>query len=127
MYREIAVKTLTGKGKLEHYLNKTITLEKDISKTLGCWIINLDYNTEIKNKEIFLRGSFDIQLWYAMDNDQKSDVFIEKVNFFEKVNMFYRDLKTLDDILYPKVFINKYPTCTSMKMTKEKEVELMTV
>ncbi|MDD7736356.1 MAG: outer spore coat protein CotE [Bacilli bacterium] len=125
MYREIAVKTLTGKGKLEHYLNKTITLEKDISKTLGCWIINLDYNTEIKNKEIFLRGSFDIQLWYAMDNDQKSDVFIEKVNFFEKVNMFYRDLKTLDDILYPKVFINKYPTCTSMKMTKEKEVELV--
>ena len=33
MYREIAVKTLTGKGKLEHYINRTITLEKDISKS----------------------------------------------------------------------------------------------
>lgn len=123
MYREIAVKTLTGKGKLEHSLERTIRLENNISKTLGCWIINLQYDTEIKNKEIYIKGSFDIQLWYALDNDQKSDVYTEKINFFEKVNMSYRDLKTIDDTLYPKVYVNKYPSCVSMQLN-DQNVEL---
>ena len=124
MYREIAVKTLTGKGKVENYLQKRINLEKEISKTLGCWIINLDYTTEVKEKVICFKGSFDIQLWYALDNDQKSDVFVEKISFFDNVNMNYRDLKTIDDTLYPKVYISKYPTCTSMVLNDSKEVEL---
>lgn len=124
MYREIAVKTLTGKGKLEHYINKTIKLENDISKTLGCWIINFQHECEIKNKEIFIKGNFDIQLWYALDNDQKSEVYTEKINFIEKVNMSYRDLKTIDDELYPKIYVNKYPACSSMKLNDNKEVEL---
>lgn len=124
MYREIAVKTLTGKGKIENYLQKKIVLDKGISKTLGCWIINLEYETEVKNRSIAIKGSFDIQLWYALDNDQKSDVFIEKINFFENVNMNYRDLKTIDDTLYPKVYISKYPTCSSMNLNDQQEVEL---
>ena len=124
MYREIAVKTLTGKGKVENYLQKRIVLDKEISKTLGCWIINLEYETEVKNKTIAIKGSFDIQLWYALDNDQKSDVFVEKINFFENVNMNYRDLKTIDETLYPKVYISKYPTCSEMNLNENKEVEL---
>ena len=40
MNREIAVKTLTGRGKLNYLYEKKISLENDISKTLGCWIIN---------------------------------------------------------------------------------------
>lgn len=125
MYREIVAKTLTGKGKLEHYLNKTIKLEGDISKTLGCWIINFQHETEIKNKEVYVKGSFDIQLWYAIDNDKKSEIYNERINFFEKVNMSYRDLKTLDDELYPKIYVNKYPSCSSMKLNDNKEVELV--
>lgn len=124
MYREIAVKTLTGKGKIQNTFNKNLKINQEITKTLGCWIINLEYDTEVKEKEIFVKGSFDIQLWYALDNNQKSDVFIEKMTFFEKVNMSYRDLKTIEDTLYPKVYIEKYPTCTSMKLSDNGEVEL---
>lgn len=58
MYREIAVKTLTGKGKLEHSLERTIRLENNISKTLGCWIINLQYDTEIKKQRNLHQGEF---------------------------------------------------------------------
>lgn len=124
MYREIAVKTLTGKGKVEHYLNKIIKLENKVSKTLGCWIINLEFVPELKNEEVYIKGSFDIQLWYAYDDNQKSDVFVEKVHFYERVNMIYRDLKTLDETKYPKVFITKYPSCTSMELNENNEVEL---
>lgn len=124
MFREIAVKTLTGKGKLENYINKTISLDSNVSKTLGCWIINFEHQVEIINSDIFIKGSFDIQLWYAKDNDQKSDVFIEKMNFYEKVNVTYRDLKTIDDTPFPKIYVNKYPTCTSMNLIGNNEVEL---
>lgn len=125
MFREIAVKTLTGKGKVENYINKFISLEGNISKTLGCWIINFEHDVEIIDQEVFIKGSFDIQLWYAKDHDQKSDVFTEKINFYEKVNMNYRDLKTIDEIIYPKVLVYKYPTCTSMILNDNQEVELV--
>ena len=124
MFREIAVKTLTGKGKLENYINKIVTLENNVSKTLGCWIINFEHQVEIINQDLFIKGSFDIQLWYAKDNDQKSDVFIEKMNFYEKVDVNYRELKTIDDTIYPKVYVHKYPTCNLMRLINEKEVEL---
>ena len=39
--------------------------------------------------------------------------------------MSYRDLKTLDDELYPKIYVNKYPSCSSMKLNDNKEVELV--
>ena len=53
MFREIAVKTLTGKGKLENYINKTISLDSNVSKTLVCWIINFEHQVEIINSDIF--------------------------------------------------------------------------
>lgn len=124
MYREIAVKTLTGKGKLSQIIEKTIKLEKQITKTLGCWVINFIYQAEVKGKEIFIHGSFDIQLWYAFDDNKKSEVYYQKIEFDEKVDISYRELKTIDDQIFPKVYVNKYPYCNSMYLKDNNEVEL---
>ena len=39
MNREIAVKALNGRGRLDYNYEENIRLE-NVSKTLGCWIIN---------------------------------------------------------------------------------------
>ena len=44
MYREIAAKTLTAKGKLSYFYEKILLLEENVSKLLGCWIIDLKHN-----------------------------------------------------------------------------------
>lgn len=41
MYREIAAKTLTAKGKLSYFNELIFNLNENVSKLLGCWIIDL--------------------------------------------------------------------------------------
>ena len=124
MYREIAAKTLTGKGKINQVIEKEIFISEQISKTLGCWIINLKHEIVRENLNIFVKGSYDIQLWYALDNNQKSEVYIETISFYEKVNMSYRDLKVIDNEIYTKVYVPKYPTCTNMELDRDKKIKL---
>ena len=124
MYREIAAKTLTAKGKLSYFYEKILLLEENVSKLLGCWIIDLKHNTYVKNKEVHLKGSYSIQLWYAINNDQKSSVFEERVEFDEIISMSYRDYETLSDDMFLKVFISKYPTCLGMEINENNEIVL---
>ncbi len=124
MLREIAAKTLTGKGKISYYYEKELTLKEDVSKLLGCWIINLEYE-EIEDKnDVYLKGSYSIQLWYAYDNDQKSSVYEEKIEFNEKAIMAYKDLEKLNDKMFIKVFISKYPTCIGMELNEDKLIKI---
>lgn len=124
MFKEIAAKTLTGKGRLSYLFKKQIKLNDDVSKLLGCWIINLEYKEEVIDKDIYLKGSYSIQLWYAMNNDQKSSVYEEKIEFNEKVLMAYRNLDTLNDNKFIKVFISKYPTCIGMELDENKNIKI---
>ena len=124
MYREIAAKTLTGKGKINQTIVKEIFISNDISKTLGCWIINLKHEIIRKNLDIFVKGSYDIQLWYALDENQKSEVYIETIEFVEKVNMSYRNLKVIDNEIYTKIYVPKYPVCTNMELLEDKKIKL---
>lgn len=124
MYREIACKTLVGKGKVENLITKEIKLEESVSQTLGCWIINLENEMQFVNDDLYIIGSFDIQLWYALNNDKQSKVFQEKVDFKEKVNMSYRDIKIIDNQRFPKIYVNKYPTCKDMKINMDGSISL---
>ena len=124
MYREIMAKTLTGKGKINQVIENELFISNEISKTLGCWIINLKHEIIRENLDIFVKGSYDIQLWYALNNNQKSEVYNETIEFYEKVNMSYRDLKVIDNEIYTKVYVPKYPSCTSMELDENKKIKL---
>ena len=124
MYREIMAKTLNGKGKINQVIEKELFISNDIPKTLGCWIINLKHEIIRENLDIFVKGSYDIQLWYALNNNQKSEVYNETIEFYEKVNMSYRDLKVIDNEIYTKVYVPKYPSCTSMELDENKKIKL---
>lgn len=124
MNKEILVKTLVGKGKIQKLYETKIKVDRLISKTLGCWVINFSYEIENKNNQLFLKGSFDIQLWYAYENDQKSDVYHQKVDFENEVNINYRSDKVENEEVFTKIYVNKYPSCNSMYVNEENEVEL---
>ena len=124
MYREIAAKTLTGKGKINQTIEKEIFISDEISKTLGGWIINLKHEIIRKNLDIFVKGSYDIQLWYDLNENQKSEVYIETIEFIEKVNMSYRNLKVIDNEIYTKIYVPKYPVCTNMELLEDKKIKL---
>ncbi|MDD6302484.1 MAG: outer spore coat protein CotE [Bacillales bacterium] len=124
MYRDIIAKTLVGKGKLNQLIEKKIKLEEFVSKLLGCWVINLSYETKKEKDDVIIEGSFDIQLWYAFENDRKSQVYVEKVDFKETIKMFYRDYRIYDEESFIKVYVNTYPKCSKMEIV-DGEVNLV--
>ena len=124
MLREIAVKTLTGRGRINYFYERELHLDSDISKTLGCWIINLNYERKFEGEDLYLEGYYSIQLWYAKDNDQTSSVYEERIPFREKATMVYRNIPTLSDEKYVKVFVNQYPSAVYMKLNEDKTVSL---
>lgn len=85
MFREIIVKTMIGKGKYNGLETQKITLPEAASKTLGCWIINHQFDTEESKRNVVIKGQFDVQLWYATDHDQKTNVYNETIPFLGNV------------------------------------------
>lgn len=124
MLREIVAKTLVGRGKIPYFYERQLVLEEDVSKTLGCWIINLNYETKYEKEDIYLEGYYSIQLWYAKDNDQSSSVYEEKIPFKEKATMVYRNMSTISEEKVVKIFVNKYPNAVYMKLNEDNTISI---
>lgn len=87
MYREIVTKAVIGKGK-KFFKNKyTINTEIEPSTILGCWIINNKFNGVLKDDDALVTGSFDINIWYSSNNDTKTNVIKETINYSEDINI----------------------------------------
>ena len=106
MNREIIAKTLVGKGKLAIQEKQVIKLEENISKPLGCWIINHKYDSKKIDKNIELNGTYDIQIWYAYDDDQKTNVFYKTITFSGVFLISWKNIKTIDDETKQKVILH---------------------
>ena len=124
MNTEVAVKTLIGKGHQFFAKELSIDLGSNISKALGCWIINHKYETYNIGRELHIRGSYDIEMWLALDDDQKSEVKRERVEFDELVNSAYKNIITLNDDLYLKTIVKHYPTCSKLEL-KDGKLEIL--
>ena len=125
MNREIIAKTLVGKGKLALQEKQVIVLDENVSKPLGCWIINHRFETNQNGKNIELNGTYDIQIWYAFDDDKKTNVFYKTVPFNGTFMISWKKIKTIDDETKQKVHVIKYPTATGMNQKNEHEVEII--
>ena len=86
-YREIVTKAVIGKGK-KYFKNKySVNTEIKPSTILGCWIINNKFNGSLKGDDAIVTGSFDINIWYSSDNDTKTNVINETINYSEEINI----------------------------------------
>lgn len=120
MNTEVAVKTLIGKGHQFFIKELSLDVESEVSKALGCWMINHQYETYNIGRELHIKGSYDVEIWLAINDDQKSEVKHERVEFDEVINSAYKNLNTLDDKLYLKTMVRHYPTCSKLELKEGK-------
>lgn len=86
-YKEIVTKAVIGKGK-KYFKNKySIDVNNSPSTILGCWIINHNFKGNLSNNDAIVDGSFDINIWYSTDNDTKTNVLKETINYNETINI----------------------------------------
>lgn len=95
--REIIVKAVVAKGRKHTNSKHTIRPNTTPSSILGCWIINHAYKAEKVGNTVEVDGHFDINCWYSCNDNTKTDVATERVNYKDKIKLKYKDDNTIAD------------------------------
>lgn len=115
MYKEIVTKAVIGKGK-KHFKNTYNLLADNIANTiLGCWVINHNFKGYESNGKITIDGSYDVNIWYSYDNDQKTTVASKRIEYSENVNI---KTKEGTDVIGSDIIVRalKQPSCSNVNI-----------
>ena len=86
--REIVTKAIIGKGKKRFAIASPINgLESSVDSILGCWIINHKFGARKGHNTVDIKGSYDINVWYAYEDNTKTEVARQTVDYDEVVNV----------------------------------------
>ncbi|WP_462409310.1 outer spore coat protein CotE [Neobacillus sp. Marseille-QA0830] len=96
-YREIITKAVVAKGRKFTQSNHTISPAHNPTSILGCWIINHKYSAKKVGKTVEIHGSYDINVWYSYNENTKTEVVTERVQYTDVIKLKYRDQDCLDD------------------------------
>lgn len=115
MYREILTKAIIAKGEKTIQEKKAIDVHENVSKVLGCWIINHHHEVSLKDQSVYIEGHYDVYLWYGFNQD--SDCGLHKETFcfsYEIPYTFTQETSKLSSLNQIKEYVIKNPSCTSM-------------
>ncbi len=115
-YKEIVTKAVVGKGKKHFKNNYTVEAENTPTTVLGCWVINHKFQGYKADNKIGVKGSFDINIWYSYDNDSKTAVINQKIDYDDLFSVRIRedaDLSGDTDIIVRSL---KQPTCSGVNI-----------
>ena len=117
-YKEIVTKTVIGKGK--KYFNNKYTLEANDrpSTILGCWVINHKFNGKLEKNDVMVNGSFDVNIWYSYDNNTKTNVINDSINYSDLININSRLRTSKDSEIIVKAL--KQPECSNVSIDGNK-------
>ncbi len=94
-YKEIVTKAVIGKGKKTFKNKYNITVDDDIDTVLGCWVINHNLFGNNNNGSVLIQGNFDVNIWYSYDNNTKTNVITDRINYVENVKVGLKNEATL--------------------------------
>ena len=108
-FKEIVTKAVVGKGK-KSFTNEYLLKPDNTPFTiLGCWIINHTFNGEKVGDSIKVSGSFDTNIWYSTEDNTKTDVAKQTINYEETIPITKsEDYDGQDEVI---IRIIKQPTC----------------
>lgn len=96
-YREIITKAVVAKGHKFTKSKHTVCPAHHPSSILGCWIINHKYEAKKVGKTVEVKGYYDINIWYSFNNNTKTEVVTERVDYVDVIKLKYRDPDCLDE------------------------------
>ena len=112
-YKEIVTKAVIGKGKKNYKNDYQISVSEPPSTILGCWIINHNFKAGEANNLIRITGSYDINIWYAYENDTKTTVITKTIEYTEEEALTVKEKNIINKDIIIRCL--KQPTCISAK------------
>lgn len=97
-YREIITKAVCGKGRKFTKDTHTITPSHRPTSILGCWVINHLYHAKKKSEDtVIISGSYDINVWYSYNDNTKTEVVTERVEYTDLIPLSVKDDNCIND------------------------------
>ncbi len=116
MYREILTKAIIAKGNKEFKDTQTLQVEDNISRTLGCWVINHKSEIVRDNNTIYVEGSYQVYVWYGINQDSDCKLINQIFNFKDEIPYVFNDEKDdLTDKNEIKKYVTKQPICIKLE------------
>ena len=111
--REIVTRAVLAKGRKTFKICEGIALDNPPYSVLGCWVINHEFEATQNGKQVDIAGNFEINIWYAYDNNTKTEIARAKTAYQGciKVRDIVCDATT--DHTAVIVRILQQPTCTN--------------
>ena len=120
MYREILTKAIIAKGKKNIKESLKCDVNNNVSKVLGCWIINHNNEVYKQNQKIFIKGSFEINLWYGYDDNTKCGMYTFNYDFNNEIPYtFTLEKITLNEKNDVKSYVIIEPSCSNMTFSEK--------
>lgn len=118
-YKEIVTKAVVGKGKITTTTTHTLkTLEEPVV-ILGCWVINHTFKGVKEQDKVNVKGKFDVNIWYSTNNNTKTDVAKDTVEYSDMIDLTLSDdYDGQDEIIVRAI---KQPSCIKAEI-KDKEI-----
>ena len=116
-YKEIVTKAVIGKAKKTNSMHFSFTPDESVDTVLGCWVINHNFSGTNQSGKVGVTGSFDVNVWYAYDNDTKTKVNSKKFGYNEILNVPLKDEATLTNTSEIIVRSLKQPTVTNVAVS----------
>ena len=95
--KEIVTKAVIGNTKKSFTDNFEVKLDQKIDNVLGCWIINHNFSGYNNNGKVDINGSYDVNIWYAYDNNTKTNVVVRNYSYNDSVNVKLKEEESLTD------------------------------
>ncbi len=121
-YREIVTKAVIGKGKKEFTNHYTMVPEQIPTTILGCWVINHNFTGKLQEEKILVTGTCDVNIWYSYDNDTKTVVSKQTINYEELLQVSRKkdkNLTTNEEVIVRSL---KQPVCSKVDI-KDNKIE----
>ena len=116
-YKEIVTKAVIGKAKKTNSMHFSFTPDETVDTVLGCWVINHTFSGTNQSGKVGVTGAFDVNVWYAYDNDTKTKVNTKKFGYNELLNVPLKDEATLTNTSEIIVRSLKQPTVTNVSVS----------
>ncbi len=116
-YKEIVTKAVIGKAKKTNSMHFSFTPDENVDTVLGCWVINHNFSGNNESGKVGVTGSFDVNVWYAYDNDTKTKVNSKKFGYNEILNVPLKDEATLTNTSEIIVRSLKQPTVANVQVS----------
>lgn len=117
--REIVTRAVIAKGRKIFRISEVVNPINDAYSVLGCWVINHEFEATLKEKKVDLDGQFEINIWYAYDNNTKTDIARATTHYDGTVKVREIICDNIGSHCDVIARVLQQPTCTNARITDD--------